>query len=256
VRQLAAAFVIAQMQGAKCLRSSAGRHFQPASPEKYIRNAINAVHVRREFMKKIVQSLYDFLDVGKSPRPADCIFVLAGKEERKAYGIKMWRFGYASQLILSVGRFEWRKFGELGLELMAVSRDWWRKPAGSGTFCSDGPPGHSLHRPGRDISDAFGSPGTCQIHAHPLGAFAAGGLFADALAARIPGLSPRLSEEPHPADIRGRPREDIVRLTLGPQRNLVRIPQIPDLWVSPFLATDFTDFTENFIAQTDSRFIR
>jgi hypothetical protein len=54
-------------------------------------------------MKKIVQSLYDFLDVGKSPRPADCIFVLAGKEERKAYGIKMWRFGYASQLILSSG---------------------------------------------------------------------------------------------------------------------------------------------------------
>jgi hypothetical protein len=51
-------------------------------------------------MKKIVQSLYDFLDVGKSPRPADCIFVLAGKEEHKTYGIKMWRFGYAPQLIL------------------------------------------------------------------------------------------------------------------------------------------------------------
>jgi uncharacterized SAM-binding protein YcdF (DUF218 family) len=67
-------------------------------------------------MKKIIQLLYDFLDVGKSPRPADCIFVLAGKEMRKIYGIKMWRFGYASQLILSVGRFEWRKFGELGLE--------------------------------------------------------------------------------------------------------------------------------------------
>lgn len=51
-------------------------------------------------MEKIVQSLYDFLDIGKSPRPADCIFVLAGNEDRKAHGIKMWRFGYASQLIL------------------------------------------------------------------------------------------------------------------------------------------------------------
>jgi hypothetical protein len=51
-------------------------------------------------MKKIVQSLYDFLDVGKSPRPADCIFVPAAKEAQKDYGIKMWRFGYASQLIL------------------------------------------------------------------------------------------------------------------------------------------------------------
>jgi hypothetical protein len=64
----------------------------------------------------IAQSVYDFLDVGRSPRPADCIFVLAGKQERKIYGIKMWRFGYASQLILSVARFEWRKLGELGLE--------------------------------------------------------------------------------------------------------------------------------------------
>jgi uncharacterized SAM-binding protein YcdF (DUF218 family) len=28
----------------------------------------------------------------------------------------MWRFGYAPQLILSVGRFEWRKFSDLNLE--------------------------------------------------------------------------------------------------------------------------------------------
>jgi hypothetical protein len=31
-------------------------------------------------------------------------------KQRKVYGIKMWRFGYAAQLILSVCRFEWRKF--------------------------------------------------------------------------------------------------------------------------------------------------
>jgi uncharacterized SAM-binding protein YcdF (DUF218 family) len=72
--------------------------------------------VRVSFRERIAQSVYDFLDVGKSPRPADCIFVLAGKQERKSYGIRMWRFGYASQLILSVGRFEWRKFSELDLE--------------------------------------------------------------------------------------------------------------------------------------------
>lgn len=65
---------------------------------------------------KLAQRLHDFLDVGKSPRPADCIFVLSGRQERKAYGVKMWRFGYAPQLILSVGRFEWRKFRELNLE--------------------------------------------------------------------------------------------------------------------------------------------
>jgi hypothetical protein len=65
---------------------------------------------------RLAQFTYNFLDVGKSPRPADCIFVLAGSQERKVFGVKMWRFGYAAQLILSVGRFEWRKFAELDLE--------------------------------------------------------------------------------------------------------------------------------------------
>ncbi len=65
---------------------------------------------------KLAQSVYDYLDIGKSPRPADCIFVLAGRQERKTYGIKMWRIGYAAQLILSVHRAEWRRFSELNLE--------------------------------------------------------------------------------------------------------------------------------------------
>jgi hypothetical protein len=65
---------------------------------------------------KLAQRICDFLDIGKSPHIADCIFVLAGKQERKTYGIKMWRFGYAPELIISVDRFEWRKFKELNLE--------------------------------------------------------------------------------------------------------------------------------------------
>ena len=64
---------------------------------------------------RIAQRIYNFLDVGTSPRPADCIFVMAGKQERKICGIKMWRFGFASELILSVDRFEWRKFEQLNL---------------------------------------------------------------------------------------------------------------------------------------------
>lgn len=67
------------------------------------------------FREKIAQSVFNFLDIGKSPHPSDCIFVPAGGQERKVYGIKMWRFGYAPQLILSVDRFEWRKLGELQL---------------------------------------------------------------------------------------------------------------------------------------------
>jgi uncharacterized SAM-binding protein YcdF (DUF218 family) len=68
------------------------------------------------FRTRMAQAVYDFLDVGKGPRLSDCIFVPAGNQERRIYGIKMWRFGYASQLILSVGPFEWQKLSELKLE--------------------------------------------------------------------------------------------------------------------------------------------
>ena len=71
---------------------------------------------RMNFRARLAQFIYDFLDIGKSARPADCIFVMAGKQERKVFGIKMWHSGCAPQLILSVGRFEWRKFEELHLE--------------------------------------------------------------------------------------------------------------------------------------------
>lgn len=42
--------------------------------------------------------------------------MVSGDQERKAHGIKMWRFGYATQLILSVGKAELGRFAELGLE--------------------------------------------------------------------------------------------------------------------------------------------
>ncbi len=63
----------------------------------------------------IVEYLYRLLNIGESPQKSDCIFVLAGMHERKTYGIDLWRQGYAPQLILSVGRFEWRRFYTLGL---------------------------------------------------------------------------------------------------------------------------------------------
>ena len=65
---------------------------------------------------RLVQAVYDFLDVGKSPRLSDCIFVPAGNQERKIHGITMWRVGYAPQVILSVGRFESQQLSELKLE--------------------------------------------------------------------------------------------------------------------------------------------
>lgn len=43
-------------------------------------------------------------------------FFFAGRPERKTYGLKLYHEGYASRLIFSVGRFEWRHFLQLGLE--------------------------------------------------------------------------------------------------------------------------------------------
>jgi uncharacterized SAM-binding protein YcdF (DUF218 family) len=46
---------------------------------------------------------------------ADAIFVFAGRESRKRLGVRLFRDGLAPRLILSVGRFEWRRFPKLGL---------------------------------------------------------------------------------------------------------------------------------------------
>ncbi len=63
----------------------------------------------------LAERISGFLNIGEAPRPADCIFVLAGRQERKVYGVDLWRKGLAPELILSVGRFEWRRF--YGLDL-------------------------------------------------------------------------------------------------------------------------------------------
>jgi len=46
---------------------------------------------------------------------ADAVFVFAGRESRKRFGVRLFREGVAPRLVLSVGRFEWRRFVTLGL---------------------------------------------------------------------------------------------------------------------------------------------
>ena len=63
--------------------------------------------------------LYAFLArarplVGIDPK-ADALFVFAGGMVRKRFGAKLWRQGVAPLLILSVGRFEWRRHTSLDL---------------------------------------------------------------------------------------------------------------------------------------------
>jgi len=51
-----------------------------------------------------------------SLRPADLIFVMAGRMERKQYGLDLYRAGYAPRLLLSVGRFEVSRMRAIGFE--------------------------------------------------------------------------------------------------------------------------------------------
>ena len=50
--------------------------------------------------------LYESLTLSDRVTRADLIFVLAGKIERKSYGLELYRAGIAPRLLLSIGRFE------------------------------------------------------------------------------------------------------------------------------------------------------
>jgi len=60
--------------------------------------------------------LYERLTRVDAPRPADLIFVLAGRMERKQYGLELYRAGFADRLLLSVGRFEVSKMPRLSFD--------------------------------------------------------------------------------------------------------------------------------------------
>jgi hypothetical protein len=61
-----------------------------------------------------LEPLWDGLALNNHPLHTDVIFVLAGLQERKVFGLELFRRGFASRLILSVGRFEVRKMDQLG----------------------------------------------------------------------------------------------------------------------------------------------
>lgn len=58
---------------------------------------------------------------------ADLIFVLAGRENRKQYGLELFRQGLAPRILFSVARFEIRRFSRLSLpvpfDLLSVALD-------------------------------------------------------------------------------------------------------------------------------------
>jgi len=64
----------------------------------------------------LLSGLCDYLALDDSPSRSDLIFVLAGRPERKTYGLQLFRQGIAPRIILSVGRFEIRQMDEFGFQ--------------------------------------------------------------------------------------------------------------------------------------------
>lgn len=60
-------------------------------------------------------SLFDWLARADPMAPADAIFVLAGQKSHKLFAIRLLEQGIAPRVLFSVGRFEIRRFPELGL---------------------------------------------------------------------------------------------------------------------------------------------
>ncbi|MGC2112256.1 MAG: hypothetical protein WA655_22245 [Candidatus Korobacteraceae bacterium] len=63
----------------------------------------------------VLNRLYDWLAPAGPPQPCDVIFVLAGRECRKGFGLRLLEEGWANTLLLSVDRFEIRRFSSLKL---------------------------------------------------------------------------------------------------------------------------------------------
>jgi uncharacterized SAM-binding protein YcdF (DUF218 family) len=62
-----------------------------------------------------VSRLHAWLSPADLPRPADLLFILAGRVHRKEYALELSRQGLAPQLLFSVGRFEIRRFSKMDL---------------------------------------------------------------------------------------------------------------------------------------------
>jgi len=63
-----------------------------------------------------LRRLYRSLAEHDAPAPSDLIFVPAGRMERKAYALDLYRAGTAPRLLLSIGRFEVSKMARMGLD--------------------------------------------------------------------------------------------------------------------------------------------
>ena len=64
-------------------------------------------------LTRLLERLYDWLSLSDPVGCGDLIFALAGRHSRKLYALELFRQGIGNSLLLSVGRFEIRKFAHL-----------------------------------------------------------------------------------------------------------------------------------------------
>jgi hypothetical protein len=62
-----------------------------------------------------LEKIYQLLTLGDKVEPADLVIVMAGRMDRKHYGLRLFRQGIAPKLLLSVGRYEISQMPETGL---------------------------------------------------------------------------------------------------------------------------------------------
>ena len=67
-------------------------------------------------MKSVYLRIRQSLARNDAVQPVDVILVLAGKMERKRYGLELYRAGLAPRIVLSVGRFEVSKMAQLDVK--------------------------------------------------------------------------------------------------------------------------------------------
>jgi len=64
-------------------------------------------------IRRLLFSIYDWLACAEGRSSADLIFALAGRQSRKISALELFRKGGGRELLVSVGRFEIRRFGLL-----------------------------------------------------------------------------------------------------------------------------------------------
>ena len=78
------------------------------------RNKADEIH--SSWWRSSLLRLYENLTRNDAVQPVDLIFVMAGRMERKQYGLELFRAGVSPKLVLSIGRFEVSKMCNLDLE--------------------------------------------------------------------------------------------------------------------------------------------